>query len=220
MSPLIEQRDSTFLCYVKEKVKILQPSDKTVMLLVGEIHLQQFFDYKGGNNVGTASNSNEAAKSAFAFMISSIVSKYKDAVHVLPTCKINAMDLFALIQRTIRGLEEAGFRVFSVITDNNAINRKAMPFFAEPHQLSFVYPHPCDVSRPLFFLFDSVHLLKCIRNNWINAKSTEKCMVYPCVKSEKVRSDHCDITSLELTSPVSIAESSFNALHSFTSAGM
>jgi len=124
MNPLIEQHDSTFLCYVKEKVKILQPSDKTVMLLVDEIHLQQFFEYKGGSVVGAASNSNEAAKSAFAFMISSIVSKYKDVAHVLPTCKINAVDLFVLIQRIIRGLEEAGFRVFSVITDNNAINRK------------------------------------------------------------------------------------------------
>jgi len=123
---------NTFLCYVKEKVKILQPNDKTVVLLVDEIHLQHFFDYKGSSVVGTASNSSEAAKSAFAFMISSIVSKYKDVVHVLPTCKINAKDLFALIQITIRGLEEVGFRVIFVITDNNAINRKAMSFYAEP----------------------------------------------------------------------------------------
>ena len=55
------------------------------------------FYYKGSNVVGAANNSNEAAKSAFAFMISSIVSKYKDVVHVLPTCKINAVDLFVLI---------------------------------------------------------------------------------------------------------------------------
>jgi len=43
MSPLIEEHGSTFLCYVKEKAKILQPSDKTVVLLIDEIHLQQFF---------------------------------------------------------------------------------------------------------------------------------------------------------------------------------
>jgi len=42
------------------------------MLLVDEIHLQQFFDYKGGSVVGTSSNSNEAAKSALAFMISTM----------------------------------------------------------------------------------------------------------------------------------------------------
>jgi len=37
-----------------------------------------FFYYKGGIVVGAASNSSEAAKSAFAFMISSTVSKYKE----------------------------------------------------------------------------------------------------------------------------------------------
>ena len=51
---------------------ILQQTDITVMLLVDEIHLQQFFDYKGGSVVGTSSNSNEAAKSALAFMISTM----------------------------------------------------------------------------------------------------------------------------------------------------
>jgi len=34
-----------------------------------EIHLRHFFDYRGGSVVGAASNSKEAAKSAFAFMI-------------------------------------------------------------------------------------------------------------------------------------------------------
>ena len=124
MSPLVEQHDSTFLCYVKEKVKILQTTDNHVGLLIDEIHLQQFFDYKGGNVVGAASNSKEAAKSAFAFMITSILSKYKDVVHVLPTCKLDGKDLYILIQRTVWGLEKVGFHVISVITDNNAINRK------------------------------------------------------------------------------------------------
>ena len=34
-------------------------------------------------------------------------------------------------------------------------------------------------SRPLFFLFDSVHTLKCIRNNWIGQKGASKCMLLP-----------------------------------------
>jgi len=35
-------------------------------------------------------------KSAFAFMITSILSEYKDVVHVLPTCKIDGKDLQAI----------------------------------------------------------------------------------------------------------------------------
>ena len=44
--------------------------------------------------------------------------------------------------------------------------------FCSPPKLSIVYP-------PLFFLFDSVHILKYFRNNWLGQKDPSKCMVFP-----------------------------------------
>ena len=60
-------------------------NDTTVSLLVDEIHLKPYFDYKGGNIVGLSDNSNEAATSAFVFMVSTVFSQYKDVVHDMPT---------------------------------------------------------------------------------------------------------------------------------------
>ena len=54
-----------------------------------------------------------------------------------------------------------------------------MSSFASPPQLSIVYPHPCDSTRPLFYILDSVHILKCIRNNWLSQKSEDKCFKFP-----------------------------------------
>ena len=89
MSPSVEQTDKNFLFYIKQKFQILCANDTTVMLLVDEIHLKPFFDYKGGNIIGTSFNSlSTAAKSAFAFMISSVFSNYKDVVHLLPASKM------------------------------------------------------------------------------------------------------------------------------------
>ena len=51
------------------------------LLLIDEIHLKPYFDYKGGNVVGSANNTNEVAASAFAFMLSSVLSNYKDVIH-------------------------------------------------------------------------------------------------------------------------------------------
>ena len=79
-------------------------------------------------------------------------------------------------------LEKIGFTVISIITDNNAINRKAMSSFASPPQLSIAYPHPCNPIRPLFYILDSVHILKCIRNNWFNQKLDRKCFKFPPFK--------------------------------------
>ena len=102
------------------------------MLLVDEIHLKAFFDYKGGNIVGSSSTCSKAAISAFAFMISSLFSKYKDVVNILPASKIAAKDLFIVPKKTIVGLETIGFRVIAVIMDNNAVNRKALSKCALP----------------------------------------------------------------------------------------
>ena len=56
--------------------------DITVSLLIDEIHLKPYFDYKGGHVVGLANNTNEVATSVFAFMPSSVLSNYKDVIYI------------------------------------------------------------------------------------------------------------------------------------------
>ena len=184
--PDLEQKPSNFLVYIKNKFKMLQSADKSVILMVDEIHIKPSFDYKGGSIVGSAFDTAEAATSAYVFMISSIMSKYKDVVHIIPAKCMKAEILHDILRTIIIGLEKIGFQVICVITDNNAINGKALSLFAKPPKLSIVYPHPVESSRPLFFMYDSVHLLKCIRNNWINQKDTMKTMRYPEFSSDGI----------------------------------
>lgn len=110
--------------------------------MIDEIHIKQYFDYKGGNVVGSVFNCDEAAQSVFVFMISSVCSNFKDVVHILTVRTLKAEILFTFIKDIVIGLEKIGFRVISVVTDNNSINKKAMSFFADTPQLSIVYPHP------------------------------------------------------------------------------
>ena len=98
----IEQTDRTFLFYVKQKFQLLSASDMTVTLLVDDIHLKRYFDYKGGTIVGSSYNSVcNAAKSAFAFMIRSVFCKYKDVVHLLPTCRMSASDINVMLKKLL-----------------------------------------------------------------------------------------------------------------------
>ena len=54
-----------------------------------------------------------------------------------------------------------------MVSDNNRINRNVFTSICGG-VLKPCIAHPLDASRQLFFMFDSVHLLKSIRNNWIN----------------------------------------------------
>ncbi|KAH9382581.1 hypothetical protein HPB48_010345 [Haemaphysalis longicornis] len=47
----------------------------------------------------------------------------------------------------------------------------------------FVFPHPCDAQRPLFFVIDPVHILKCVRSNWL--KTNDQCFWFPAFKPDE-----------------------------------
>lgn len=81
--------------------------------------------------------------------------------------------------------EDAGLHVVAVITDNNSINRKVMSMFGKSNGPSIVYPHRAKQEQPLFHIVDTVHLLKCIQNNWLNQKNCDKCLYYPPFEREK-----------------------------------
>ncbi|KAK7861885.1 hypothetical protein R5R35_001482 [Gryllus longicercus] len=185
LGPQMEQSANNFLKYTRNKYfGKLSENDKLVTLMMDEIHLKSLMDFKAGNFVGTACNNQLLASSAHTFMISSLLSDLKEVVHIVPVNKMCAEDLQSILKKIILGLEQIGFNVLCVISDNSSINRRCMQLFSPEEELKCMYNHPVEKSKPLFFLFDSVHLLKCLRNNWINQKNEYSCMYYPDFANE------------------------------------
>lgn len=67
--------------------------ERRVTLMIDEVHIQQSFEYKGGELTGTASNSTEAAKTAHVFTSKSLLSTLKDVARILPVARIGAEQL-------------------------------------------------------------------------------------------------------------------------------
>ena len=65
-------------------------------------------------------------------------------------------------------VERAGGIVIGSMTDNHKVNQRFNAIFDKKSSCEAL--HPLDNQRPWFLLFDSVHLLKCIRNNWVSEK--------------------------------------------------
>jgi hypothetical protein len=61
--------------------------------------------------------------------------------------------LYNVIRSVFVGLESIGLTVIAVVTDNNAINSKAMSQFATPPELKTQYVHPASPQKPFFFHF-------------------------------------------------------------------
>ncbi|KAF2889763.1 hypothetical protein ILUMI_16410, partial [Ignelater luminosus] len=138
-----------------------------------EIHLKENLDYKSGNIVGNAFNYEKLAKSAHVFMISSLMSPYKEVVHILPVNKMTGEVLHTFLKNIVIGLHNIDFEVLGVVSDNHSINRKAISYFSNPPEVKIVYPNPADENKPLYFVIDTVHILKNIRNNWLNKRNQD-----------------------------------------------
>ena len=91
-------------------------------------------------------------------------------IKACPETKIDGDWLSHEIEESLGTLHGAGFNVRAIIMDNHSANVLAF------QKLRNTYGNPDDVlsfnfnGRKIYNLFDSVHLIKNIRNNLINAK--------------------------------------------------
>lgn len=142
--------------YLKKRISCLQDNEKIVSLSIDEIYLDDTLTFKAGNLFGTSIHSNETAKTAHVFFVSSIFSNYKDVVGIAPVSCFTSSELHSLTVNMIKNLIELGFCVISIVTDNNAVNSSMFKIFSPHPSFNSAVVNPHDKS-PLYLLFDPVH---------------------------------------------------------------
>lgn len=155
--------------FLKEKAKLLQHNDKVVTLMLDEVFVSSKLTYKAGKILGVAENSSELdpATTIQVFMSSSILSDHKDVIALFPVTKLNAETLLNLTIEVLKLMNELAFEVVCMISDNHSTNRRMFELLCGGSLKPFI-PDPFNSSRLIYLLFDNVHILKCIRNNWLN----------------------------------------------------
>ena len=123
-SSISQCSESSHELFLKEIFSSLKEEEKLVTLMLDEIHLTKGLTYKGGKLYGMSVNSEDAATSLQAFMISSLLSKNKHIIALYPVCNISAETLLELTKHVLKFLHTIGFKVAALISDNNRVNRK------------------------------------------------------------------------------------------------
>jgi hypothetical protein len=80
---------------------------------------------------------------------------------MIPVVGLDAKFQFEQVNSTLTLINEFGGKTISVIADGNRVNQSFFKMF------DTVPGTPWVTTNGMFLLFDFVHLLKCIRNNWL-----------------------------------------------------
>lgn len=177
--------NSSHCQYLKKKLSILDEHSRKCNLLLDEVYVKPELSYKGGKLEGVAVHSKHNSKNNLnlattiqTFMISSILSKNKDVVGLFPCNNLDSNQLEELTLQVLKMLTEIGYIIVCIISDNNGVNRTMFEKLCKGN-LKSNFENPFNKSQNVYILFDSVHLFKCVRNNWLNQIDNEQTFMFP-----------------------------------------
>ena len=145
-----------------------------------EIHVNSTVAYTGGRIVGFSLETDQPIKTVFAIMASSLYRKWSQVVRLLPCSTNSAEDLFIVVKSVMSDIEHCNLTKQAICTDNYPLNVSLFKLFSrDRNTLTPSVSHPNDPNLKLFVLFDFVHIIKSIRNNWLNLKDYDHTFTYP-----------------------------------------
>ena len=171
--------ENEFFMFLKESTYSFSQEQRHVIIQMDEIHVKPDISHKGGRLFASNLDPDNPTKTVFAIMVSSLYKKWSCIVRLLPCASVTAEKLFDTIKSCIHDVEDCGLFVEIISTDNYPLNVKLFKLFSPNKKLETRVPHPCDIRRGLFLTFDFVHILKTIRNNWLNQQTVNKLFSYP-----------------------------------------
>ena len=147
-------------------VNISDVRQKNVTLLIDEIYVKPSLTYQGGNIFVKAVNKPlHMAKTVLSFMICCMFGGKQILYKALPVFRLDAEFQYQQTLLILNGIRNSGGTVIVILCDNNRVNQN---FFKR-----FDCVTPWRTRDNIFLLFNYVHLLKSIRNNWLTEKSQQ-----------------------------------------------
>ena len=140
---------------------------KNCILLLDEVYVKTMLQYHGGTVFGKADNNpNVLAKTVLSFMVVTLFGGPKFLWKMLPVCEIDSNFLFEQTNFLLSAIKAAGGNVVCIVWDGNRVNQA----FFKKFETDGV---PWRTKDNIYLLYDFVHLLKNICNNWIIKKTQE-----------------------------------------------
>lgn len=162
--------------FLRSLASKLNEKEKYVILQIDEIYIKQNIEYKNGSLSGFVHNDTSAAKIVIAFVIYSAFGSFKEIVLLIPVINVNGNELTSYTKEVCKLVTAYDFKIIAIITDNNRVNRV---MFKELSSFDNNFTYDFSNTYKTFLSYDSVHIFKNIRNNWLCQKDAEKSFVFP-----------------------------------------
>ena len=141
------------------------------IMMVDEMYLQKATQYQGSEYVG-ADKDGHLYKGIVAFMVVGLKQSIPYVIQAIPEVSFTGKWLSERMAENIHNLIQAGFCVRGIVTDNHSANINAFSSLVKTFnsESNLDIEHAQNHGKKTYLFYDSVHLVKNIRNNLLNGK--------------------------------------------------
>lgn len=146
----------------------LEEKQRLCVLLQDEVYVKKMMLFHGGQVFGRSVDNPEClAKTVLGIMVSCMFGGPNFLSKILPISRLNSTFLREQVQLSLEAIGRGGGQVKAIICDGNRNNQAFFKLLGANMQ------RPWETEAGVFLLFDYVHLLKNIRNNWLTEATGE-----------------------------------------------
>ena len=155
------------LVILREKGEI----SRDVILMFDEMYLKKAAQYQAGEYVDADEEGN-LYKGIVAFMVVGLKQSVPFVVQATPEVTFDGQWLCDNITENIKNLAISGFCVRGIVPDNHSSNVNAFTSLETRFnsESKLFFEHPDNHGKRTYMFFDTVHLMKNVRNNLLNGK--------------------------------------------------
>uniref|UniRef100_A0A1E1X262 Putative tick transposon n=1 Tax=Amblyomma aureolatum TaxID=187763 RepID=A0A1E1X262_9ACAR len=115
----------------------------------------------------------QVANRLLCFVLRGLSTAYVIPVGYFFTRCLKNDKLSTMTMEVMKAVEDVGFRVLRIVTDNHQTNVALFKGLSEDGTLAHAVPHPLRTGHPLFLSFDPNHLIKNLRTNFLEREMTD-----------------------------------------------
>lgn len=156
------------LSFLGNIFKNISDQQKECIIIHDEVYVKKMMLYHGGSLFGKAvDDPNTLAKTVLGIMVRCLYGGPSFLSKMLPIARLHSQFLYDEIFYSVQNIQSVGGRVKVIICDGNRTNQS---FFKK---FKTIPDKPWLTNSGIFLLFDYVHLLKNVRNNWLTETNGE-----------------------------------------------
>ena len=152
--------------FLKSVFDRLEDSQRRCAILIDEVYIKAALTYHGGALFGKAVDCPEKlATSVLCIMIKCLYGGPEYVSKALPVSNLTHQFIIDQVAPLINAVETENGKVIAILSDGHSTNRKCFKKLSSPSK-SWLKN-----DSETFLLYDYVHAVKCIRNNWLTEKT-------------------------------------------------